>query len=171
VASSDRGRVVALSLQLARAHQELRHRIDQLKAELGQRRPDDAVLTTHCLAFCAALTSHHRGEDTGMFADLLRERPDLAGTVAKLVQDHEMIASILTRVAELVDQATEPGGPGLDAVRRELDGLTAIMESHFRYEERTISAALDAATTGAGWSELVFELRDRDGVERGFLLD
>lgn len=162
MASSDRGRVVALSLQLARAHQELRHRIDRLRAGLGRDRPDGGALTAHCLAFCAALTAHHRGEDTGMFADLLRERPDLAGTVAKLVQDHEMIASILARVAELA----ELRDPEPEAISRELDGLTAIMESHFRYEERTISAALDAGTTGAGWSELVFGLHDRDGIRR-----
>lgn len=158
MASSDRGRVAALSLQLARAHQELRRRIDHLQAELGQHRPDGDVLLTHCVAFCAALTSHHQGEDTGLFADLLRERPDLAGTVAKLVEDHQLIASILARVAALTDQATESEGPALEAIRRELDGLTAIMESHFRYEERTISAALDAATTDAAWSGLVFEL-------------
>ncbi len=41
-----------------------------------------------------------------MFADLLRERPDLAGIVAKLVEDHEMVASILSRMAELAGKAT-----------------------------------------------------------------
>lgn len=90
MASRDRDRVVVLSLQLAQAHQELRRRIDLLKAGLGQRQPAD-VLLTHCLAFCAALTSHHRGEDNGMFVGLLRERPDLATTVSNLVEDHETI--------------------------------------------------------------------------------
>jgi hypothetical protein len=72
----------------------------QLKAQLGQRQPDDALIT-HCLGFCTALTSHHQGEDAGMFAELLRERPELEGTVANLVEDHVMIASILSRVAEI----------------------------------------------------------------------
>jgi hypothetical protein len=135
VASQDRDRVVALSLELARAHDELRRRIRQLRANLGHGADED-VLRTHCLAFCAALTSHHRGEDTGMFADLLRERPDLAGTVSKLVEDHGMVASILSRVAELADGASRSQRPAPEAIGRELDGLAAILESHFAYEER-----------------------------------
>jgi hypothetical protein len=160
VASHDRERAVALSVQLAQAHQELRWQINQLRADPGQRRPDDDVLVTHCLAFCAALTSHHRGEGTALFAELLRERPDLATAVANLVQDHEMIASILSQVAELSDLAAGSGGPALEAIGRELDGLAAIMESHFNYEERTISAALDAGLPDTGWSDMVFRFRD-----------
>ncbi|GGX79306.1 hypothetical protein GCM10010510_25320 [Streptomyces anandii JCM 4720] len=78
-----------------------------------------------------------------MFSQLLRERPDLAATVANLVEDHGMIASILSRVRELADGAAQSRAPALEAIRRELDGLAAIMESHFGYEERTISQALD----------------------------
>jgi len=95
-----------------------------------------------------------------MFAELLRERPDLAGTVAKLVQDHEMIASILSRVAELASHAARSRGPALEAIGRELDGLAAIMESHFNYEERTIREALDGGIPDTGWSEMVFRFRD-----------
>ena len=47
-------------------------------------------------------------------------------------------------------------GPKLEAMGRELDGLTAIMESHFNYEERAISKALDAEVPNDGWPELVF---------------
>ena len=167
MASHDRDRAVALSLQLAQAHQELRRQINQLKTGPGQRRPDNDVLVTHCLAFCAALTSHHQGEDTGMFAELLRQRPDLAGTVSNLVEDHEMIASILSRVAELADDAARSHGPALDKndpalekISREVDGLAAIMESHFNYEERAISEALDGGTPDTGWSDMVFRFRD-----------
>jgi hemerythrin-like domain-containing protein len=160
MASHNRERAIALSLQLAQAHQELRQQINQLKADLGQRRPADNVLVMHCVAFCAALTSHHQGEDTAMFAELLRERPDLARTVANLVQDHEVIASILSQIAELADHAAGSDGPALEAIGRELDGLAAIMESHFNYEERTISAALDGGLPDTGWSDMVFRFRD-----------
>ncbi len=95
-----------------------------------------------------------------MFAELLRERPDLAGTVANLVQDHEMIASILSRVADLAHHAAGSPDRALDAVGRELDGLAAIMESHFNYEERTTSEALDGAIPDTGWSDMVFRFRD-----------
>ncbi|MFF3005318.1 hemerythrin domain-containing protein [Kitasatospora sp. NPDC057940] len=159
MASHDGDRLVALSLQLSRAHQELRRQIGRIRDGIGQRRPDGDTLRTHCLAFCAALTAHHQGEDEGMFAQLVREHPQLAGTVAKLVEDHEMIAAILTRVRELADHAAESAGPpgeGLEAVGRELDGLTAIMESHFAYEERTISKALDGETPEGSWPDQVF---------------
>lgn len=150
--------VVALSLQLAQAHQELRRRIELLKAGFDQPQPA-RTLRTHCLAFCAALTSHHQGEDGGLFADLLRQRPDLSGTIAKLVEDHEMIASILARVAEIGGQISGSAGSAPESIRRELDGLTAIMESHFAYEERAIGAALDGGVSDSGWSDLVFRFR------------
>lgn len=149
-------RVVALSRQLAQAHQELRRRLGEIRTNIGHRRLTDDVLLTHCLAFCAALTSHHQGEDDGMFSQLLRERPDLAPTIAKLVEDHGMITSILSQVRELTDRASESHGPALEAIGRELDGLAAIMESHFRYEERAISAALDGAVPEGDWPDTVF---------------
>jgi non-ribosomal peptide synthetase component F len=160
VASHDRDRAVALSVRLAQAHQELRRQLDLLRTSIGQDALDRRTLVIHCLAFCTALTSHHRGEDAGMFADLLRARPDLAETVSKLVEDHEMIASILSRVAELAAEAAGSHGQRLDAIRLELDGLAAIMESHFGYEERAIGAALDRGVPDTGWSEMVFRLGD-----------
>jgi hemerythrin-like domain-containing protein len=113
-------------------------------------------LVTYCLGFCAALTSHHQGEDEGMFSSLLRERPDLAAAVAKLVEDHEMIAAILSKVRDLADRAADARAAALEPIGRELDGLAAIMESHFGFEERTISDALDGGVSDTGWSETVF---------------
>ncbi len=160
MASPDRA--IALSLQLAQAHHELRRRLRTLRSDLGSPSATDDQLVTHCLAFCAAITAHHQGEDEGMFAELLRLRPDLAGTVGKLVQDHGMIAWILSRIADLAATAaaTESRGPALDAISGELDGLAAIVESHFAFEERAISAALDGGTATAGWTGMVFEFRE-----------
>jgi 2-oxo-4-hydroxy-4-carboxy--5-ureidoimidazoline (OHCU) decarboxylase len=135
VAIHDRDRVAALSRQLARAHQELRDRLDDVRAH--------PTLTEHCLAFCAALTAHHQGEDIGMFTELLREHPDLAGAVEKLMDDHRMIAAILTGDTDL-------------------DGLAAVMENHFRYEERVLRAALDQGVTGTGWAGAVFRFENSD---------
>ncbi|MEU1289805.1 hemerythrin domain-containing protein [Kitasatospora sp. NPDC005856] len=181
MASPSTGRTAALSLQLASAHQELRRRLTDLRADLGRpRRPDgphlpddpdhpggggdDGGLLAHCLAFCTALTSHHQGEDSGLFAQLLRERPDLAPTIGKLVEDHGHITHILTRVRHLADQAaaapgTDPATADSEAIGRELDGLAAIMESHFAYEERALGAALDAGVHDDGWSQPVLRLR------------
>ncbi|MFF7587841.1 hemerythrin domain-containing protein [Kitasatospora purpeofusca] len=170
MASQDGGRTAALGRQLSLAHDELRRLINDLKNDLKsgaahRRTGDGRTLAAHCLAFCGALETHHRGEDDGLFAQLVRERPDLAGTVAKLVEDHELISSILTRVTELARQAAAAddghgdadGDRGPDeAIRRELDGLAAIMESHFRYEERVIGAALDRMVPDGDWPEPVF---------------
>ncbi|CAL9371667.1 hypothetical protein SUDANB146_00873 [Streptomyces sp. enrichment culture] len=156
VASHHSDRAVALSLQLSQAHQELRRRLNDIKADLGRRQLSDDALVTHCLAFCDALTSHHQGEDDGMFSRLLRERPDLEATVVNLVQDHGMIASILSQVRELAARAVEASGPDLEAIGRELDGLAAIMESHFSYEERVIGAALDDGVDDTDWADTVF---------------
>ncbi|MFI6155025.1 hemerythrin domain-containing protein [Kitasatospora sp. NPDC051170] len=153
MASRNEGeRVLALSLQLTRTHDELRRRIRDIKAGLGRARGIDEALRTHCLAFCSALTTHHRGEDEGLFAELLRQRPDLAGTIANLVQDHTMISGILTRVVDLAAKAADGHHPDPAAIGRELDGLAAIMESHFRYEERVLADALDAGVPDTGWS-------------------
>ena len=146
MASPEGDRVAALSVQLSQAHQVLRRQITEIRAGLGRRQPNRDALVTHCLAFCAAMTSHHRGEDDGMFAHLLRERPDLAATVAKLVEDHGLIAAILSQVRELAEKAAESGSPD----------LAAIMESHFGYEERAIGRALDEGIPDTGWSDTVF---------------
>ena len=156
MASREGDRVVALSVQLAQAHQDLRRQISDIKSGLGRRRLAGDALVNHCLAFCAALTSHHQGEDAGMFSALLRERPDLAATIAKLVEDHGMIASILAQLRELADKAADSRDLAAESIGRELDGLAAIMESHFRYEERTISDALDDGVSDTNWSETVF---------------
>jgi hypothetical protein len=160
----DRDRAVALSRQLAQAHQELRNRLGDVRASLGENRP----LALHCLAFCAALTAHHQGEDSGMFTELLRERPDLAGTVKNLVEDHQMISSILARVAELSGRAAAGGSGERATIELELDGLAAIMENHFRYEERAIGAALDQGVADAGWSGQVLSFHS-DGEPSGRL--
>ncbi|MFB6893275.1 hemerythrin domain-containing protein [Kitasatospora sp. NPDC056327] len=157
LASPAGDRTVALSRQLAQAHQELLRRINDLRSGGGSRRLSDDALVTHCLAFCTALTSHHQGEDDGLFAQLVRARPDLAPTIGKLVEDHELIGSILTRVREVALRAARSPAQEREAIKGELDGLAAIMESHFRYEERTISKALDATAPAADdWPDTVF---------------
>lgn len=152
----DDQRSAAFSAQLRQAHQALRDQLRVLRAELGGGPAAPAELRLHCLAFCSTLTTHHQGEDEGLFGALLSARPDLAPAVAKLTEDHAAMAAILRQVRELADRARETPAAGLPALQRELDGLTAITESHFRYEERAIGAALDGGVTDTGWSAPVF---------------
>jgi hypothetical protein len=139
----DHDRAIALSLQLTLTHQALRDRLDALRRELrsGSASPP-ADLLEHCAGFCSALERHHTGEDEGLFPALRREFPELAPTIDKLAEDHWLIAGILRRVGELTTRAA--GGADPAAVAGELDGLAAIVDSHFAFEERRVSAAIDA---------------------------
>lgn len=152
--------MVALSGQLIQVHQSLRARLASLRreiteAEAGRRVavtvPED--LLSHCLGFCAALHTHHAGEDDQLLPRLRAAAPELAPVIDNLIEDHSLIAGILRRVGELLasGQAGAPAGP----LGRELDGLMAILDSHFRYEERRLAQALDALGP-SGWIAEVF---------------
>jgi hemerythrin-like domain-containing protein len=136
-------RATALSIQLTLTHQALRERVRELRHQLLSGRPPASPTGTdlreHCASLCAALDRHHTGEDEGLFPALRREFPELAPTVDKLAEDHWLIAGILRRLGELT-----AGDADAAAVVGELDGLAAIMDSHFAFEERRISAAIDA---------------------------
>jgi len=160
MAASNADRMIALSRQLAHVHNRLRDQLRSLRSTLCSPNPPEHDLRTHCLAFCSALTTHHGGENAGMFTEILRVRPDLEPVVANLAQDHQMIASILGSIRNLAHEATGTTPERRELIRRELDGLGAILESHFRYEERAISATLDSgAVQNTGWAATVFQLR------------
>lgn len=160
VATNDGQRAVAFGRQLRQAHQHLRDQLTRIRGELGQNDHMETGLQAHCLAFCSALTTHHVGEDDGMFRELLDARPDLAPAIQNLIDDHAAIAAILLQVRTLATQAKTTPAQNLPGLRRELDGLAAIAESHFAYEERAISAALDNDVIDTGWSRPVFRPTD-----------
>ena len=115
-----------------------------LREELASLREGgtSSDLRAHCLAFCAAVTRHHTGEDSGAFVLLAERHPELRPVIEELVRDHEAVADILRRLAELLSR------PVPADVRLELDGLAAVLESHFGYEERKLIAALDQLDPG-----------------------
>lgn len=49
-----------------------------------------------------------------------------------------MIAYLLSRLSSALDRSASP-----EELERHLDGLGAIMENHFRYEERQLLTVLD----------------------------
>ncbi|HZC40163.1 MAG TPA: hemerythrin domain-containing protein [Streptosporangiaceae bacterium] len=155
-------RATAWSRQLAQAHDALREQLRSLRQDPGLPAAGDG-LTAHCLAFCSALTAHHEGEDSGMFAELLRARPGLHPVVTKLAEDHRLIAGILASVRDRAREAAQAGPGRREAIRRELDGLAAIMESHFGYEERALGQALDQGVRDTGWTTSVFGLTGPEG--------
>ena len=70
-------RITAWSGQLTQAHDTLRRHLRLIQEGLGSPKAEGPTLITHCLALRVALTTHHVGEDDGMFLELLRTRADL----------------------------------------------------------------------------------------------
>lgn len=142
MAAMDADRLIAWDEELRRAHTRLREALEATRAALdeGRAAPDAASdLALFCIGFCSALDGHHLSEDRALFPALREEHPELGEVLDRLMQDHAMLAHLLGALRAAVE-----GGEGIDAVARHLDGVGAIMESHFRYEEREILAPLRA---------------------------
>ncbi|MEV7907949.1 hemerythrin domain-containing protein [Streptomyces anulatus] len=148
------GRLAAFGNQLIDVHLWLREELARLRedvdAHLEGRGERPRELRAHCLAFCSALTWHHTGEDDGTFPVLAERFPELRPVVDELVHDHQAVAAILRSLEDLLGGLGADAAPGPGEARRvraELDGLTALLESHFVYEEKKIVAALNALGT------------------------
>ncbi|MVU78209.1 hemerythrin domain-containing protein [Nocardia sp. ET3-3] len=147
--STDNTRVRALGRELIDTHNWLRGELKRVVRELDEHREGGTVrplreLRGHCLAFCRALTNHHTNEDVTAFPVLAQRFPELAPVLTELSADHLLVSDILTRMTALLADVT---AENLAAVRGEIAGLSAILESHFQWEERRIAAALDELPT------------------------
>ncbi|MEU4369405.1 hemerythrin domain-containing protein [Micromonospora chersina] len=134
------GRLTALGTQLIEIHDWLREELTRLRASLDS--PGGAALSrelrAHCVGFCTALDRHHTGEDGGAFHALAEQAPELRPVLAELSADHRIVADLLRRLDALLIEAADGR-----SVRAELDGLAALLETHFTYEERKLVAALN----------------------------
>jgi hemerythrin-like domain-containing protein len=143
------GRLAAFGNQLIDVHLWLREELARLREDVDSHlegrggRPRE--LRAHCLAFCSALTSHHTGEDEGAFPALAERFPELGPVIEELTHDHQVVTGILRSLEDLLGGLrADPGPAEVRRVRGELDGLTALLESHFAYEEKKIVDALNA---------------------------
>jgi deazaflavin-dependent oxidoreductase (nitroreductase family) len=119
---------------------------DWLRAELRDLRDGGSQrLSTRCSGFCTALTRHHSGEGTAIFPLLATRFPALAPTLAKLGEDHVVVARLQEEIQRLVDEETDPA-----RLRAEFDRLASALDDHFVYEERTIVTALNALLPAPG---------------------
>ncbi len=92
----------------------------------------------YCWGFCTALSSHHAGEDGALFPRLVERHPDLGPVVRQLRQDHSMIEHLIGGLRRALDD-----GATTAEKLRHLDGVEAVVESHFRFEERRLLDLLD----------------------------
>lgn len=140
-------RVHALGRELRTLHARIREALDDAVAGTD---PTAALLdvtadpVARCRAFCSVLGAHHRREDATLFPWLLAHRPDLLPVIARLEEDHRLVAALLADLGSALDEGAAPS-----LLVRHLEGLEAIMENHFRYEERELVPALDGLL-GAG---------------------
>lgn len=135
-------RLIAWSTELRRVHARLRDALDVTRTALADGADAGATtrdLLLYCHGFCTALDAHHRGEDRTLFPAIAAAHPDLAPVLRALEQDHAMIGHLLGGLAAAVDRAAPPA-----ELDRHLEGVAAIMESHFRYEERSLLTVLEA---------------------------
>ncbi len=143
----EKTRLIAWSNELRAVHDRLREALsvtqDALAAGTSVRAAPRELLL-FCHGFCTALTGHHEGEDRELFPVIAAEHPELRDTLRYLQQDHSMIAHLIAGMQSAVSDAATP-----EALARHLEGIAAIMESHFRYEERELLAVLDSLALDA----------------------
>jgi len=142
VTEGEKSRLVAWSHELRSVHARLREALEVARASLaaGERsQPATRELLLYCHGFCAALTGHHEGEDRLLFPAIATAHPELRGTLQQLQQDHSMMSHLIIGLQTAVQRRAAP-----NELERHLDGLSAIMESHFRFEERQLLRVLDA---------------------------
>lgn len=136
----DAARLVAWHHEMTAVHQRLRAALDVVRESLDEGIDvpvPERDLLLFCHGFCTALDGHHRGEDDALFPALLAERPELADVVRYLRQDHSMIAHLLQGLRAAIDRGASPA-----ELEQHVDGVGAIMESHFGYEERQLVPVL-----------------------------
>ena len=133
--------MVAFSTQLREVHQRLRRALSLARRSIDGEVdvPAGQDLLVFCRGFCSALSGHHRSEDTALFPQILAERPELRPVVGKLLTDHNMLEHLIGEFAAALASEADP-----EALHRHLDGIGALMESHFGYEERQLLEVLDA---------------------------
>jgi hemerythrin-like domain-containing protein len=147
-------RLVAWGDELRDVHQRLRRALavarESVDGGLDEARPASTDLLLFCRGFCAALSGHHSAEDGALFPEIVAARPDLAPVIAKLTQDHSMIEYLISGL-----EASLRTGGSPEELHQHLDGIEAVMETHFRYEERQLVTVLNSIDLGD---------RDRSGV-------
>lgn len=143
----DKDRLIAWNHEMRAVHERLREALRLTRIALAggaSTEPAQRDLLLFCHGFCTALTGHHEGEDRELFPAIATAHPELRDTLRNLQQDHSMIAHLLTGLRAAVDRTAPPA-----ELDQHLEGVAAIMESHFRYEERSLGVVLEALELNA----------------------
>jgi hemerythrin-like domain-containing protein len=153
VTEGETNRLIAWSQELRAAHERLRKALRVTRAALDDgARAQSATrdLLLFCHGFCTALAGHHEGEDRELFPAIAAAYPELRETLRSLERDHAMIAHLLTGLRAAAECAASPA-----ELEQHFAGVAAIMENHFRYEERQILGILDSLVLDADAHEVL----------------
>jgi hemerythrin-like domain-containing protein len=166
-----RSRLAAFGNQLIEVHIWLREQLDELRDNVDAYFAGEGVpprdLRVHCLTFCSALTRHHTGENGGAFPVIAEEFPELRRVISELKTDHNQIDWILGNLEKLLASLpTDPDPATAARVRAELEGLSAIMETHFSYEEKKLISVLNSMDVPQWRADRPAFLRTGDDSER-----
>lgn len=149
-------RLVAWSHELRRVHARLREALQIVRdavhdEESGEIATRDLLLFCH--GFCTALDNHHRGEDRSLFPAIEAAHPDLAPVLRSLEQDHSTIEYLLAELRASAERSATAA-----ELDRHLEGIAALMENHFRYEERQLLTVLDTLALTQSSEEVLGQL-------------
>ncbi|MEO3884371.1 hemerythrin domain-containing protein [Nonomuraea sp. B5E05] len=142
-------RLTALGTQLLEVHIWLREMLEDLQDSvddyLDAKGMPPRDLRAHCLSFCTALTRHHTGEDRAAFPAIAEEFPELRKVLSDLRTDHNQIDWLMGNLRKLLDSLPEQPDPATAAeVREEVGALSAVMQTHFIYEEKKLISVLNS---------------------------
>jgi iron-sulfur cluster repair protein YtfE (RIC family) len=146
-------RMVAWAAETRRVHQRLRDALEAAREAVEQGVAAQQVtrdLLLYCHGFCLALSGHHRGEDVVLFPEIERRHPELADTLSYLRRDHSQVEQLLGDLRRVLDRGADP-----PTLLTHLDGIAAIMESHFGYEERRLLRVLETLHLDADVAEVL----------------
>lgn len=147
MSAQEKDRLAAWSSELRAVHARLRKALAVTREAVQRGDPAEPAtrdLLLYCHGFCTALDGHHRGEDRELFPAIAAAHPELRDTLARLQQDHSMIGHLISGLQASVDAGESPS-----ELDRHLEGIAAIMESHFRYEERQLLGVLETLALDA----------------------
>lgn len=134
-------RLMAWSHEVKAVHARLCDALELTRtaiADGGEIAAASRELLLYCRGFCFALSGHHRGEDLVLFPALATAHPHLKPVLATLSQDHSMLTYLIGELDAAVDRVADPG-----ELARHLEGVGALMENHFAYEERQLLNVLE----------------------------
>jgi hemerythrin-like domain-containing protein len=103
------------------------------------------ALGSFCAQYCRVVTVHHTIEDRNLFPALGRENESLGSVLARLSEEHEIIAEVLDRFdRELVALVASPAL--LEGVQTLAQDLNDALLSHLAYEEDELTGPLSRST-------------------------